>query len=147
MNETLCLLYKVLSTEQPACIYDLIPPMWKFSRHLNTFNTFFFRAEYFKNSFFTSAVSNWNKPNPDICDSSNYSIFRKSLPKLIRTVEMKPDHINDSVGIKLPTRLRLSFSHLHKNKFRHNFKDTLNSFCSCSTESGTTTHFFLCCHF
>lgn len=60
---------------------------------------------------------------------------------------MKPDHINDSVGIKLPTRLRLSFSHLHKNKFRHNFKDTLNSFCSCSTESGTTTHFFLCCHF
>ena len=47
-----------------------------------------------------------------------------------------------TVGIKLLTRLRSSFSHLHENKFRHNFKDTLNSLCSCSTEPAFTTHLF-----
>ena len=61
---------------------------------------------------------------------------------LIRAVEMKPYHINNSVGIKLLTRLRLSFSLLHENRFRHNFKNTLNFLCSCSTEPATTTHFF-----
>ena len=73
----LCLLYKVLSTKEPACIHDLIPPMGKFSWNPNTFSTSF-RTEYFKNSFFPSVVSNWNKLDPDICDFSNYSIFRKS---------------------------------------------------------------------
>ena len=145
MNETFVLLCKVLSTKQPAFIHDLIPPMRKSSQHSNTFTTSF-RTEYLKNLFFSSFVSNWNKLDPNICDSSNYRIFRKSLPKFLGPVEIKPYHINYSVGIKLLTRLRLSFSLLHENKFGCNFKDTWNPLCSCSVERTITTQYFLCCH-
>ena len=47
--------------------------------------------------------------------------------------------------MKLPTRLRLGFSHLREHKFNHNFQDTINPLCSCSLESKSTTHFFLQC--
>ena len=120
----LCSLYKVLSTKQPACIHDLIRPMRKFS--------------YFKNSFFPSVVSNWNKLDQIFVILAIIEYFAY----LIRAVEMKTYHNNNSVGIKLLTRLRLSFSLLHENRFRHNFKNTLNFLCSCITEPATTTHFF-----
>ena len=54
------------------------------------------------------------------------SIFRKYLLKFIRPAETKTYSVNESVGIKLISRLRLSFCHVRELKFRQNFKDTLN---------------------
>ena len=42
-------------------------------------------------------------------------------------------------GIKLLKRLRLTFSQLHKHKFRYTFKDKLNLLGSGSTEVHTRT--------
>ena len=56
-------------------------------------------------------------------------------------------NINDSVGVKLLTRLRLGFTHFHEHKFRHGFRDILNPLCHCSIEAETTAHYFLRCHF
>ena len=83
------LLYKVLSAKQVVYIYDLLPPMRKASRHPNKFNSSS-RTEYFKNSFSPGVVNNWNMLNPDILDSSSYSIYGKSLLKFIRFIERKP---------------------------------------------------------
>ena len=38
--------------------------------------------------------------------------------------EMSLFSINDPLGVKLLTRLRLQFSHLNEHKFRHGFDDT-----------------------
>ena len=38
-----------------------------------------------------------------------------------------------------------NFSHLNEHKFTHNFLDTLNTVCSCGSETETTAHFFLRC--
>ena len=46
-------------------------------------------------------------------------------------------------GIKVITTLRLGLSHLHDNKVRHNFQDTLNLICSCGENTETTTHYLL----
>ena len=125
--------------------------MRKLSGHPNTFNTFFYRTGYFrkyrKYRIFPRVINNWNKLDPGNRDSSNYSLFRKSLLKIIRPVERKTFHINGSIGIKLLTRARLSFSHLRQDTFRHNFKDTLNPLRLCSLETETITHFFGRCHF
>ena len=134
----LYLLYKVLSTQQAACIHHY------FIQCRNLLDIQINLAPLFEQN---SVVSNWNRFDSDIRDSSNYSIFCKSLPKFIRHVDVKPYHINDCVRIKLLTRLRWSFSHLHKNQLRHNFKDTLNPLSSCSIEPVKTTHFFMHCHF
>ena len=44
------------------------------------------------------------------------------------------------------SRLRFGFSHLRKDKFTHNFHDTLNHLYSCSLEPETNLHYLLCCH-
>ena len=65
----------------------------------------------------------------------------------MRDAQRKTFNIIDRVGIKLITKLRLGFSHLRENKFRHNSTDILNILCPCSIEFETITHYFLCCYF
>ena len=45
--------------------------------------------------------------------------------------------------MKLLTRLRLSFSHFNKDKFRHNFTDTVNSICPCGAGIETSDNYLL----
>ena len=46
--------------------------------------------------------------------------------------------LHKPIDIKLLNRLRLNFSQLNENKFRHNFRDTVNPFCLCNAETETT---------
>ena len=55
--------------------------------------------------------------------------------------------MNDAIGIKLITRLHLGFSHLREQKFKYNFRDTLNPLCSCFIAVESTSLYFLHCHF
>ena len=143
----LCLFYKVVLTKLPAYIYDFIPPVRQSQRHPNTFNSFSCRTEYFKNSFFPCIIGEWNKLNPEIWRSGSHNIFWWSLLNFTWPSASKVYNINDMISIKLITRLRLCFSHLSDHKFKHNFQDTLNMFCSCSIEIESTSHYFLHCHF
>ena len=143
----LCLLYKVFSTGQPSYIYDLLPPLRSSRRHVNSFNLVTCKSEYFKNSLIPNSIYEWNKLDPDILSSASYNLFRNTLLKFIRSAQRKTFNINDSVEVKLLTRLRLGFSHLREHKFRHGFRGILNPVCSCSIEAETTEHYFLRCHF
>ena len=143
----LCLLYKVFSTGQPSYIYDLLPPLRSSRRHVNSFNLVSCKSEYFKNSFIPNVIYEWSKLDPDIGSSTSYNLFRNTFMKFIRSVQRKTFNINDSVGVKLLTRLRLGFSHLREHKFRHGFRDILKPLCPCSIEAETTAHYFLRCHF
>ena len=63
--------------------------MRNFDRHPNTLHIFPCRTEYFKICFFPHVINEWNKPDPNICSSSNYHIFRNALLKFIRPAERK----------------------------------------------------------
>ena len=115
--------------------------------HLNTFNSFSCRTEYFKNSLFLRYRCEWNKLNPEIHNSGSYNIFRKLLLNFLRSSTGKVYNINDTIVIKLITRLRLDLSHLREQKFKQNFQDKLNLLCSCIIEAESTSHYFLRCHF
>ena len=77
--------------------------------------------------------------------SSSYNLFSNTLLTFIRPVRRKTFNINDSVGVKLLTRLRLGFSYLRKHKFIHGSRGILNLLCPCSIEAETTAHYFLRC--
>ena len=79
--------------------------------------------------------------------STSYDIFCNMLLKFSRSAQGKTFNINDSVGVKLLTRLRLSFNHLCEHKFRHGFRDILNPLSPCSIETETSAHYFLHSHF
>ena len=53
--------------------------------------------------------------------------------------------VDDPLGLKLLTFLRLVFCHLKEHKFRDGFKDTLNSSCFCGAKVETTVHFLSHC--
>ena len=136
----LCLFYKVVLTKLPVCIYDFAPPIRQSQRHPNIYNSFSCRTEYFKDSIFPRVIGEWNKLNSEILSSGNYNIFWKSLLYFIRPSTSKFYNINNTVSIKPITRLRLGFSHLQEQKFKHNFQDTLYPLCSCSIEAESTSH-------
>ena len=63
----------------------------------------------------------------------------------IRPKEYSIFAIHDTKGLKLLTRLRLSFTHLNEHKFRHGFKDSVDPMCKCGVETELTLHFLLRC--
>ena len=143
----LCLHYKVFSTGQPSYISDLLPLLRSSRRHVNSLKLVSCKSGYLKNSFIPNVIYEWNKLDPGICCSASYSLFRNTLLRFIRPAQRKTFNINGSVGVKLLIRLRLGFSHLREDKFRHGFRDILNPLCPCSIEAETTAHYFLRCHF
>ena len=100
-----------------------------------------------KTLFFLCVIDEWKKLCPEIRRSGSYNIFWKSILNFIRPSAGKVYSINDAVSIKLITRLRLGFSHLHGHKFKDYFRDTLNPLCSCIIEVESTSRYFLYCYF
>ena len=143
----LCLFYKIFKENKPVYLFNLIPSK---NSNYNTRNTgkitpFHTKHNFFKNSFFPSTVIEWNKLDPNLRSAASLSVFKKNLLKFIRPSPNSVFNCHNCKGIKYLTRLRLCLSHLREHKFKHNFQDTLNPFCSCGLDVETNTHFFLYC--
>ena len=96
----------------------------------NTRNTniplFKVKHNFFRNSFFSSAVIEWNKLELNIRNSESLNIFKKTLLNFIRPSGSTVFNCHNSKGVKLLTRLRLGLNHLCEHKFKHSFQDSLN---------------------
>ena len=143
----LCHFYKIFNDKSPSYLFNLIP---NFNRVQNTrlsYNipTIKVKHDYFKNSFFPSAISELNKLDLNIRNSASLNAFKKKLLNYIRPCANSIFDIYNPLGIKLLTRLRLGLSPLHEHKFRHCFQDTLNLLCECAKDIESTMHFFLHC--
>ena len=69
-------------------------------------------------------------------DAKSVKHFKSMLMQFF-TLKRSLYSIHDQIGVKLPARLRLKFSHLSKLKFRHKFKDCVKPMCNCGTEIET----------
>ena len=143
----LCHFYKIFNDKSPSYLFNLIP---NFNRVQNTrlsYNipTIKVKHDYFKNSFFPSDISEWNKLDLNIRNSASLNAFKKKLLNFIRPCANSIFDIHNPLGIKFLTRLRLGLSPLQEHKFRHCFQDTLNPLCECAKDIESTMHFFLHC--
>ena len=141
--------FKIWFNQAPEYLFHSIPlknPYYSTRNSTTVIPQFFCRTDVFKNSFFPSTISDWNKLDVKIRESESYARFRNGLLKFIRPVPSSYFGISDFYGLKLLTRLRLELSHLREHKFNHNFRDTINPLCSCSLETESTKHYFLRCH-
>ena len=73
--------------------------------------------------------------------------FKQELLPLIHLLENIIFNIFDPEGLKLFTPLRLGFSHLNENRFRHNFQECLNALYTCGLETRNSSHYLLHCHY
>ena len=103
------------------------------------------RSNFFRNSFFPSTITEWNKLDRDIRNSDSLNVFKLSLLKFVRPVANSVFERNDPYGLKLLTRFCLGLTHLRYHKFRHNFQDYIKPICVCGLEIETATHFLLHC--
>ena len=146
MVKGMCYFYKIIKSQEPLYLFNLIPAKLNSLRHSNTFSVMRCRNDYSKDSFIPYVVREWNRLSTEIRNSASYQQFRKSLLFFIKPTCSSLFSIHHPVGVKLLVRLRLGFSHLHKHKLRHNFHDTPNPLCSSSLEPKTTSHYLLCYH-
>ena len=92
------------------------------------------------NTFFLELFLNGTKYIPDIKDVS-ITVLKKHLLKEIQSDPHPVYKIYKSIGLKVPTRLRLGLSHQYR--FNHNFENCLSPLSTCILEAETTSHFFL----
>ena len=106
----------------------------------------FISTKKFKSTFLPSCTFNWNQLDPNIQNSSSIEIFKRALLKFIHPKPAQVYKIHHPRGLILLTRIRLGLSHLQEHKFRHNFNDTIDPFCLCSTNClETSEHYLLHC--
>ena len=100
---------------------------------------------FLKNSFFPSAVIEWNNLHHNIWNVGSFSAFKNNVLKFIRPTPNNVFNCENNRGIKLITRLRVGFSHLRKHKFKHSFQDTLKPTWSCGFDVESTFNYSLHC--
>ena len=94
---------------------------------------------FFKNTFFPSAIIKWNKLDPTIRKAESFGIFKRNIRKFIRPTP------RSFLNCYIHSKLRLGQSHLREHKFNHNFQNCINPLCSCGMDIESTSHFFLHC--
>ena len=145
----LCAFWNIVKGNSPAYLVNYLPAIkiYPARTNLKLFSSIPVKTDYFANSFFPYCVNKWNNLDPAIRNFDKISSFKKALLGFIRPIPAAVYNINDPVGLKLLTRLRVNLSHLNEHKFRHNFQDTINPLCSCSLEPESITHYLLHCLF
>ena len=143
----LCLFYKVLINEHPQYLLNLIsvrPTLYPTRNALNIplLNT---NHNFFENSFFPSAIIEWNKWDPGLRKAESLSLFKKNILKFILPSPNSVYNCHNPEGLKFITRLRLGLSYLREHKFKNSFQDTINPLCSCGLDVESTGHFLLHC--
>ena len=75
----LCLFYKVFKNEHPKYLFNLIPVRSTpyATRTVGNIPLIKTKHNFFKNSFFPSAIIEWNNFDPNLRNSKNISVFKK----------------------------------------------------------------------
>ena len=119
-----CLFYKIIKSKSPPYFLNLIPRSSRLHTSSNSENItpFKVRHNFFKNSFFLSVISEWNKLDLEIRNSASLEIFKKHLLNFIRPNSSNVFKINNPLVLNLLTRLRIGFSHLKNINLNTIFK-------------------------
>ena len=109
-SRKLCCLFKIIKNRSPSYLYQLVPS--SNSRYLtrNSGNISKIRTNhnFFKNSFFPSAINEWNNLALDIRSSGKVSFFKSIILKFIWPKPNSIYNCQNSKGIRLITRLHIS---------------------------------------
>ena len=103
-----CTLYKIKTTCLPPYLNNMLP---KVTQHYQTQNSedlamYQIRTNIFKYYFFPYSIMEWNKLSSSIRNSS-YPLLRNHLLAIIQPVSNPVYSVQNCIGLKLLTRLRL----------------------------------------
>ena len=136
------LLLQILQIWRSQYLFKLVPLRHSPYTTRNTENIALFKTKhnFFKNSFFRSAVIEWNSVDHNIRNVRSFSAFKNNILKFIRPTPKSVFNCENHRGIKHITRLHVGLSHLHEHKFKHSFQDIVNPIWSCGFDVESTSH-------
>ena len=110
----LCCFFKIFRYKCPKYLFNIIPTSVSTYNTRNTNNIPLFKVKhnFFQNSFFPSAVIEWNKLDLNIRNSESLNIFKKTILNFIRPSESTIFNCHNPKGVKLLTMLKLGLTHL-----------------------------------
>ena len=106
----LCYFFNIFRYKCQKCLFNIIPTSVSTYNTRNTNNIPLFKAKhnFFRNSFFLSAVIKWNKLDLNNRNSKSLNIFKKKLLNFTRPSGSTVFNCYNPKGVKLLTRLGLS---------------------------------------
>ena len=116
-SRKLCYFYKFYRHETPQYLFQLIPLRRSSYTARNTENIPLFKTKhnFFKNSFSTSALIEWNSPDHNTRNVGSFSDFKNNILKLVRPTRNSAFNCKTHRGIKLITRLLVGVTHLREH--------------------------------
>ena len=144
----LCIFYKIYKNQFPCYLYNIIPTTSTHYTYRNSDKIPYFKTKhkFFKNSFFPSAIIEWNKLDPNLQRCDSYKVFKSNLLKFIHASPYSFFDFHNSIAIKYITQIRLGLSHLRKYKFKPSFQGTIDPICNVGGYVVSVIPFFLYCH-
>ena len=103
-------LYKTLRSESPSCLFNIIPNSnnrQHQARNSGNIPSFVAKHDYFKNSFFPSAITERNKLDCYNRSADSFKVFKKRVLSFIRPMPNSIYNIHNPLGVKYLTRLRM----------------------------------------
>ena len=141
-----CVSCKIAKERSPRYLFYLIPANSNLYQTRNSQNLVISQFKvcnnFFLNSFFPSALVEWNKLDSDIRNSPSYLTFKKKVLNFIRPRNNDVFNISHPKRLIFLTRRRVGLSHLKERKFKHSFLDILNPICICGLISKHLISFF-----
>ena len=93
----LCAIYKLLSTQCPKCLFDIIPSTERFYDTRKKRGPFYnYITDCFKYSFFPNSLSEWLQLAPEIQNSESTVVFKSKLFSFIRPSKRSIFNVNDT---------------------------------------------------
>ena len=142
----LVIFYKIHNDLTPSYLAEHIPKRNELDISLRNriVNTPLTRTERYKNSFVPYTIKAWENLENKAKSKPSVQSFKKCVNDFISLHGHTFLGIYDKYGIKLLTKIRVSFSDLRDHRFNHNF-NCESPLCQCGIEDETSVHFFLRC--
>ena len=103
----------ILQNKSPSYLYDLIPDRVKFYSirfsQIDNISNIKTRSNFFRNPFFPSAITEWNKLDCDIRNSDSLNVSKLSPLKFVRPIANGVFDINNPYGLKIANKIALRF--------------------------------------
>ena len=80
------MLYKIYKNKNHSNLFKLVPEKTSSSatRNVDCIQLIKIKHHFFKNTFFPTAIIEWNKPDPTIRKVERFGIFKSNILKFIR---------------------------------------------------------------
>ena len=127
----------IRSAGQPNSLFNLIPKSTHGCQKIFSCNipTYQCRTNTFKHFYFSWLIVQWKQIHPEAWNAS-LVVFMKNLLYESRHV---PHSVYKHNDLKLVIWFKLGWGHLNEHRFNHNFKNFIDSLCTCRLSQRLTS--------